>query len=158
MPLSFTVTTPSSSKVYDGTPLTMAYAAAPTLSGNVPPGATAVCTGSQTNAGSSPNTYRINWNGNNPANYKITENLGTLTVTPCPISVGTDGASKPYDGTPLRNPEGWVEGYPPDPITVTGTGSQTEIGSSQNTIQINWNGANPGNYTVYYQPGTLTVY
>lgn len=37
-------------------------------------------TGSQTKVGSSKNTYTIDWNGVNPENYSIKEDLGTLTV------------------------------------------------------------------------------
>ena len=40
-------------------------------------------TGSQTEAGSSPNTYTIEWGSAKPENYAISEKLGTLTVTEC---------------------------------------------------------------------------
>ncbi len=42
-------------------------------------------------------------------------------------------------------------------ITVKATGSRTEAGESPNTFTIEWNGANPENYTVREEPGTLTV-
>ena len=40
-------------------------------------------TGSQTEVGSSPNTYTIQWGAAKPENYAISEELGTLTVTEC---------------------------------------------------------------------------
>jgi len=71
----------------------------------VNPGITVKATGSQTEPGESPNTYEISWNGENPDNYLIIEELGTLrvlqvsanptppeqndTVTPAPAHVHT---------------------------------------------------------------------
>lgn len=46
-------------------------------------GITVRATGSRTETGSSDNTYEIDWGGENPANYTLTEELGTLTVTEC---------------------------------------------------------------------------
>ncbi len=40
-------------------------------------------TGSQTKVGESPNTYVIDWGSDDPNNYAVSEQLGTLTVTPC---------------------------------------------------------------------------
>ena len=79
VPAKLTVTTPSASKVYNGNALT----AEGTISGFVN-GETAAftTTGSQTEVGSSTNTYAINWTGAaKQGNYTISENLGTLTVT-----------------------------------------------------------------------------
>ena len=42
-------------------------------------------------------------------------------------------------------------------MTVTATGSQTEIGSSDNTYSIEWDNAKESNYTVTDKLGTLTV-
>ncbi|MCF0109772.1 MAG: hypothetical protein HUJ57_06875, partial [Erysipelotrichaceae bacterium] len=81
------VTTASATKVYDGKPLT----AAGTISGLVDNEKAALnVTGSQTAVGSSINTYSISWGDTNKDNYKITEKLGTLTVTaPTPTPVPT---------------------------------------------------------------------
>ncbi|NLD88559.1 MAG: Cna B-type domain-containing protein, partial [Clostridiales bacterium] len=48
--------------------------------------ATVTATGSQTEVGSSTNTYSIDWGTTDSNNYAITETLGTLTVTPAPPS------------------------------------------------------------------------
>lgn len=78
-PATAKVTTPSASKAYDGS----ALAAEGSLTGLVA-GETATLrtTGSQTEAGSSANTYAIDWDGTaKQSNYKVSEDLGTLTVT-----------------------------------------------------------------------------
>ena len=70
--------TQSAKKKYDGKPLT----AGGSLSGLVP-GETAefTITGSRTKVGSSPNTYRLVWNGSAAeSDYSLSENIGTLTV------------------------------------------------------------------------------
>ena len=46
-------------------------------------GITVQATGRRTETGTSDNTYEIDWGGENPANYTLTEGLGTLTVTEC---------------------------------------------------------------------------
>ena len=147
-----TVTTGSASKPYDGTPLTNG---AISLSG-APDGVTARATGSRTDAGTSRNGYRINWNGHDPKNYEVTENLGTLTVTNISFSVFTASSSKTYDGTPLTNSGIKLSGAPAG-VTAAATGSQTNAGTSANSYSINWNGQNPNNYTIVESLGTLTV-
>ena len=97
-PATLTVTTPSANKVYDGTPLT----AEGTISGFVnKETATFTTTGSQTEVGSSSNTYSIEWNGTaKSSNYQISKTVGTLTVTENEneIVVTTKHSSYTYDG------------------------------------------------------------
>ena len=80
LPREYTVTTNSDSKVYDGTALT----AGGTVN-NLVDGETVgfTITGSQTNVGTSDNTYELNWTGTaRKANYKHgKDSIGTLTVT-----------------------------------------------------------------------------
>ena len=113
-PAKLTVTTPSASKVYNGKALT----AEGTISGFVN-GETAAftTTGSQTEVGSSTNTYAINWTGAaKQGNYAISENLGTLTVTETTDEIiatpsnynGTyDGQAHGVDVTVTGLPEGY---------------------------------------------------
>ena len=80
LPREYTVTTNTDSKVYDGTALT----AGGTVN-NLVDGETVgfTITGSQTNVGTSDNTYELNWTGTaRKANYKHgKDSIGTLTVT-----------------------------------------------------------------------------
>lgn len=114
VPAKLTVTTPSASKVYNGKALT----AEGTISGFVN-GETAAfnTTGSQTEVGSSTNTYAIDWTGAaKRGNYTISENLGTLTVTETTDEIiatpgnynGTyDGQTHGVDVTVTGLPEGY---------------------------------------------------
>ena len=78
-PATLTVSTPIATKVYEGTPLT----AAGTISGFVnDETATFATTGSQTEVGSTANTYSLTWDGTaKESNYTVAETIGTLTVT-----------------------------------------------------------------------------
>ncbi|MDE6932376.1 MAG: InlB B-repeat-containing protein, partial [Oscillospiraceae bacterium] len=106
-----TVTTGSGSKYYDGTPLTNSTATVVVTGGEVPgEHITAVATGSRTVAGSSTNTYTMNWGSAKESNYTVTESLGTLTVLnrapiiPPPPSGGGNtggGTTIPDTQTPL---------------------------------------------------------
>ena len=85
----------------------------------------------------------------------------TFTITPAPLTVATGSASKVYDRTALTKDEaeiiGLVNG---ETATITATGSQTEVGSSDNTYNITWDGtAVSTNYNITTETlGTLTVF
>ena len=96
-PAPITITTGSATKVFDGTPLTCDEV---TVTGF--PGSESIvisATGTITDAGSTDNTYVISdWNGWNPDNYSVTEELGTLTVDPLPVTLSMENGSYPYYG------------------------------------------------------------
>ena len=83
---------------------------------------------------------------------------GSITITPATLKVTTPSKSKTYDGTALTA-EGSIEGFVNgETATFTTTGSQTKVGSSENTYEITWNGtAKKSNYTVFAAKGQLTV-
>ena len=57
-------------------------------------------TGSQTEAGSSKNTYKINWSGDKSKNYTIKEDLGTLKVNKVKVDLSDENRfewNKPED-------------------------------------------------------------
>ena len=81
-----------------------------------------------------------------------------LEVTPAALYITTGASTKVYDGTALTNGEVNVSGLAQgDNIDVVATGSQTQVGSSQNTYSIDWLATLEGNYTVTFELGTLTV-
>ena len=91
--------------------------------------------------------------------YRVTLELGHLTVTPRKLVITTGSAEKPYDGTPLTcaadiGIEGLAEG---DRIAVQATGVLTETGSAGNGFAIDWMKTRAANYDVTARPGTLTV-
>lgn len=251
-PATIKIETPSAEKVFDSKALVAQEAVfePPYLEGQafedvINAMMTFEVTGSQTDVGSSQNTYSIDWGAVNLANFVIEENLGTLTVTqneapivisgptlsqvyngqplvaevadvavpagfeveavvsgsitdvgtaesvveeyrildaegadvtatfdniqvqkgtlsvtPASITVATPSATKVYDGTELTATGGdWIDGFVNDETaTATITGSQTEVGKSENTFNLEWDGtAKESNYQVYASLGTLEV-
>ena len=103
-PKEYTVTTDSAKKVYDGTALTAGGRVNNLVDGET---VTLMITGSQTEVGSSNNTYSLTWDGSaKEKNYTHgTDSIGLLTVTPKSIIpsdtngiVVTKPADSKYDG------------------------------------------------------------
>ncbi len=164
VPKAVTITTEPDSKEYDGTPLTKKEASITGLVNNET--ATVTATGSQTEVGKSDNTYNIDWGTTNKDNYKISEKLGTLEVTTnnSNITVTGGSSSKTYDGTPLTDTTVTATGLPEGfTVEATTSGSQTDAGSSENTVTSyvikNAAGEDKTEYftNVSLAPGTLTV-
>jgi hypothetical protein len=119
---------------------------------------TVTVTGSQTDVGESENTYEIKWDNAKEGNYVVTEELGTLKVTPATITVTTGTSEKVYDGQPLTNGEAAVTGLVNgERATATANGSITQAGKAANTYTLNWGTAKQGNYTVSENLGELSV-
>ena len=83
----------------------------------------------------------------------------TYSITPKTYTVTTESDSKVYDGTALTaggKVSGIVRG---ETVEFTITGSQTSVGTSDNTYELNWTGsAKESNYTHGKDSiGTLTV-
>ena len=83
----------------------------------------------------------------------------TYSITPKTYTVTTESDSKVYDGTALTaggKVSGIVKG---ETVDFTITGSQTDVGTSDNTYELNWTGsAKESNYTHGKDSiGTLTV-
>ncbi len=162
------LTVKSATKKYDGIALTNDTVVATGL----PDGfyVEATTSGSQTDVGTSANevtSYVIkNANGETKTgNFaNVTTVAGTLTVEPTDLFITTPSASKPYDGTALTaafDPStgaGSISGLASnESITVTTTGSQTEVGESANTYTIDWGTTNPNNYEISDNLGVLTI-
>ena len=89
---------------------------------------------------------------------KITKNPGTINIMPATLTVITYGAKAEYNGQALTA-GGKVTGFVNnEAASFTTTGSQTEVGKSENTYKIDWNDtAKESNYTVNEKLGTLEV-
>ncbi|MDR3037097.1 MAG: InlB B-repeat-containing protein [Coriobacteriales bacterium] len=136
-----TATTESATKTYNGTPLAgTGY----NVTG-LPAGHTAVLTttGTQTEVGTSKNTYKDlvitrDADGADVTNqFTVTDNLGDLVVVNSTgVTVITNSATKTYNGTPLTAAGYNVIGLPTGhTATLTTTGTQTEVGTSKNTYK-----------------------
>lgn len=151
-----TLTSATDEKTYDGTALT---ADGVTEGGDgfaQGEGATYSVTGTQTNAGSSANTFTYTLNdGTKPANYDITTAEGTLTVEQKAVTVTADDQTKEYgeaDPTLTATVEGLLGD---DAVTYT---MSREAGEAVGTYAITPTGnAEQGNYAVTYVSGTMTV-
>ena len=92
---------------------------------------------------------------------RVLTTQATYTITPRPVTLTSASDEKEYDGTPLTNNtvtaegDGFADG---EGVTCTVTGTQTEVGSSENkfTYTLNDN-TKPGNYKITSNYGTLTV-
>ena len=151
-PRPYTVTTESDEKVYDGTPLT-----APGHVINLAKDETVILTvtGTQTNVGSTNNTYTLTWEGTAKAsNYKHgTDSIGKLTVTAKPINPSdtngitvTNPLDSTYDGKVHKNKPTVTDAKTKATLkedtdyTLTHTGDLVNVG----TVKVTVNGI--GNY------------
>ncbi|MBR2592904.1 MAG: hypothetical protein IKD62_08070, partial [Oscillospiraceae bacterium] len=88
---------------------------------------------------------------------------GALVIDPAPLTVETGSASKPYnpeDPTPLTCAVATIDGLVNnETATIKATGSQTEIGVSDNTYEITWGTAKETNYVIESEKiGELEVF
>ncbi|WP_443669034.1 InlB B-repeat-containing protein [Holdemanella porci] len=107
-PREYTVTTESAKKVYDGTALTAGGKIEGIVDGEV---VVVHTTGSQTEVGSTPNTYKLEWKKASSKNYKLKEDsIGTLTVTEQTIDPGKDpdNPNPNYSGVTINKPSNSV--------------------------------------------------
>ena len=156
------VTTTGGTFTYDGKP----HGATVKVEG-LPKGYTLVKAESTANATNAGTTASASCNIlviENAAHEDVTAKLnikyvdGTITITKAPLTITTPSATKEYDGTPLKA-EGSISGFVNgETATFKTTGSQTEVGKSDNTYTLNWNGtALESNYEIKATIGTLTV-
>ena len=167
---AITITADNASRAYDGTALTKdSYSI---TSGALATGdsiESVTVTGSQMYVGESANVpgAAVIKNGSNEdvtANYNITYGNGTLTIAKKNLTITADSDTKVYDTTPLTKDSytktALAEG---DAITsVTITGSQTAVGSSNNVPSAakieNAAGEDvTTNYNITYSNGALKV-
>ena len=100
--------------------------------------------------------HRDFYNNVTPAN-------GTLTITPRKVTLTSASDSKPYDGTPLTNPEVAVtgDGFVAGEVTgITATGSVTYVsqGEVDNLITFTKNeGFKDSNYEIKERIGKLSI-
>ena len=171
-PIILTFETDSAKKVYDGAPL---FATGYRLvDGYLLPGHQiyAYTTGRQLLAGASENGLSASVQAADGSmigsqGYQVKVIPGTLTVTPRPITLKSGSAEKLYDSFPLVCHQYHIVSgslAPGDAFYITHfTGSQTEVGSSDNTFTLqiansNLSGKNvTASYAIEYTYGTLTV-
>ena len=166
-PREYTVTTDSAEKPYDGTALTAGGRVNNLVDGET---VTLKITGSQTEVGSSNNTYSLTWDGSaKEKNYTHgTDSIGLLTVTPKSIIPSdtngievTKPADSKYDGKVHEN-KPTVKDNKTDKTLVEGTdytlaykGDTTNVGTV--SVTITGIGNYTGSHDVTYQITKRTV-
>lgn len=96
------------------------------------------------------------------ANYSDATEEYTLKVTPRPVTLTSETASKPYDGDPLTRPVVTIEGdgFVDGEATAIATGSVTNVSDSPVTNTIVYTTTDKfvaGNYNITKSEGTLTI-
>lgn len=97
------------------------------------------------------------------ANYSDATAEYTLKVTPRTVTLTSETASKPYDGTPLTKPEVTVtgDGFVDGEVTnIKATGSVTNVSEGEVTNAITFvpgDAFNAGNYKIEKSEGKLTI-
>ena len=169
-PREYTVTTDSAEKPYDGTALTAGGRVNNLVDGET---VTLKITGSQTEVGSSNNTYSLTWDGSaKEKNYTHgTDSIGLLTVTPKSIIPSdtngievTKPADSKYDGKVHEN-KPTVKDNKTDKTLVEGTdytlaykGDTTNVGTVSVTITgiVNYTGSHDVTYQITKRTVKLT--
>ena len=109
--------------------------------------------------GENVGSYAIIAGGLASANYAITFNPGTLTVTKAALSVTADAASKTYgsaDPAFTASYAGFVNGETPAVLAGTLTFTRAP-GENAGNYAITPGGLTSGNYTLTFNTGTLTI-
>lgn len=102
-------------------------------------------------------------NNNNFKNVTFVVEDGSLTITPRTVTLTSETASKPYDGTALTKPEVTVtgDGFVTGEVTnIKATGSVTNVSEGEVTNAITFvpgDAFNAGNYKIEKSEGKLTI-
>lgn len=118
--------------------------------------------------GTDAGTYAMGWEAadfentnTNFSNVTFVVTDGSLTITKRAVTLTSASDSKVYDGNALTNGEVTVsgDGFAKDEgATYNVTGSQTVVGTSDNTFTYTLNkGTNANNYSIELVPGKLEV-
>ena len=170
---AITLTVGDGSKVYDGKPYTFLAADIRVTSGKLPAGYKIEATfnpEAPVNVGKYDVTIKSvtirNASGADvTSQFNISRVKGTFTITPRPLTIETKAANKVYDGKALTERStptitGRAEGHQ---VTLRITGTQTKVGSSENTVaDVKITDKESGadvtkNYEISYRYGLLTV-
>lgn len=158
------------SKVYNGAEQSVTGYKVESISNPLYTAADFAFSGTDSVTGTDAGTYMM---GLTPAQFENTnpnfENVtfsvtdGALTITPMPLTITAGSDSKAYNGTPLTNDTFTRTSLAAGDTlaSVTVTGSQTNVGSSDNVASdaklVRGDRDVTANYAIKYLPGTLTI-
>ena len=165
-PAPLTITTNDATKTYGTSLPTLSASYSGLVNGDTVASLTAPPTLSTTATASSHvrvGGYPITASGASDQDYRITYVPGTLTILPVPLTITADGKAKVY-GAALpslsASYSGLVNGDAVANLTMPPTLTTTATASSHvltGGYAITAAGASDPDYTITYQPGTLTI-
>jgi len=161
-----TVTANSVTRTYDGQPFTGGSGV--TYAGFAPGDTSAVVVGAPIYGGTAQNavnagSYVLSVSGLTASNYTVAFTSGTLTVDPAALIITANVANKTYDGLPFTGGTGVTySGFVNNETEAVLTGSIAYGGTAQNAVNagsyaLTAIGLSSDNYTIQYDPSTLTV-
>jgi MBG domain (YGX type)/Bacterial Ig-like domain (group 3)/Beta-propeller repeat len=161
-PAPLTVTANSVSRQYGASDPTFTAAYSGFVNGDGPGALSGTLTCTAGDAVSSPvGTYAINCSGLSSSNYSITFLPGTLSITPAPLTITANNASKIYGAA---NPAfsatdtGFVNGDTAAVLSgALSCTSAAAVSSPVGSYPINCSGVSSSNYAITFVPGALTV-
>jgi hypothetical protein len=166
-----TITASSPTITYDGSVPAVAPTYSGLMHGDTAPAAPPTCSSTAPSSGDA-GTYTTSCSGAADPNYSITYKTGTLTINPAALTITADdkGPVQYSDALPTLTWQysGFVHGEGPSVLSGTTSCSTTAttatlgstthaVTSPAGTYPITCSGQSSGNYTITYQPGTLTV-
>ena len=159
-----TLTSEGGSKVYDGAPLTKpeVQIEGSFVDGEVL-GIVAQGTVTDVSEGEVTNTIFFNRSPDfKDSNYNIVQNEGKLWITPRQVTLTSETASKPYDGTELKKPDVQIEGsFVEGEVTdIKATGKVTHVSEGEVTNTITFKKSEKfkeSNYNIIKTEGKLSI-
>jgi hypothetical protein len=165
-----TITAQDVSKVYGQTPVLSAFDASALVNGETVGGVTLASAGQVATASVAGSPYAIvpsSATGGTftPGNYSISYVNGVLAVTPAPLTITAQDASKVYGQTPVLSgfdASALVNGETVGSVTLTSAGqvaTASVAGSPYAIVPSSATGGTftPGNYSISYVNGVLAV-
>jgi hypothetical protein len=161
-PAALMITANNASKIYGAAlPVLSATYAGFVNGDNAASLTTAPTLSTMATAASPAGTYPITASGAVDANYNISYQPGTLTISPVALTIAANNASMMYGSVlPTLGVTyvGFVNGDNAASLTTAPTVTTTAVSSSPvGSYPITASGAVDANYTISYQSGTLTI-
>ena len=102
--------------------------------------------------------YEIDWGDEDANNFIVNYDAGTFEIKKRDLTITSHDFGRAYNGEPLTCPEADIVGLAEgEEISLSFTGSQTEVGSSDNTFSIVWGSVKSQNYNLTTYFGSLMV-
>ncbi len=159
-PAPLVITANSASRVYGSANPTLAATYTGLVNNDSSAAVSGLTLGTAATTGSNVGNYAITAaNGNDP-NYAITYQSGTMTVTPAPLVITANSASRAYgsaNAALAATYAGLVNNDSSAVVSGLTLGTAATTGSNVGSYAINVGNGSAANYAITYQNGMMTV-